>query len=89
MGMRKEFELWVINYAKENKYNWPDMVLKRDGDVYATTWVDSAWLGWQASREALVIDLPRYVTNVTNKDFEEGRDSVIEAIEAAGLKVKP
>lgn len=43
-----EFEKWVTAYAAEINYTWPELVLKRDGDCYATTWVDSASIGWQA-----------------------------------------
>lgn len=43
-----EFENWVTSYAEEINYNWPELVLNRDGDCYATTWVDSACIGWNA-----------------------------------------
>lgn len=87
--MREEFEAWVMS-------NWTSQSLERfnplhgvtDGEYTGFT-VQHCWDAWKASRESLVIDLPRDVTNVTNKDFEEGRDAVIDAIEAAGLKVKP
>lgn len=42
------FEKWVAQYVKDINYNWPELALKRDGDCYATTWVDSAYIGWQA-----------------------------------------
>jgi len=45
---RAAFEKWVTQYVKDINYNWPELVLKRDGDCYATTWVDSANIGWQA-----------------------------------------
>ena len=43
---------------------------------------------YQKGREDLVIDLPEEVANVTNKDFEAGRDAVVAAIEAAGVPVR-
>ncbi|WP_412530856.1 hypothetical protein [Enterobacter roggenkampii] len=43
---------------------------------------------WCASRAAIEIVLDKEVTNVTNKYYEEGRDDVIEAIRATGIKVK-
>ncbi|HDT5217359.1 TPA: hypothetical protein RCG95_000073 [Enterobacter roggenkampii] len=49
---------------------------------------DWAWKFWQASRASIEIDLDKEITNVTNKYYEEGRDDVIEAIRAAGIKVK-
>ncbi|WP_447886786.1 hypothetical protein [Serratia fonticola] len=47
-----------------------------------------AWEWWQKSRESLVVELPREVTHVTNKYYEEGRDDVISAIEAIGIRIK-
>lgn len=42
----------------------------------------------QASLEAIVIELPHEVTHVTCIPYEEGRDDVIAAIHAAGVKTK-
>lgn len=39
--------------------------------------------GWQASREALVIDLPKVIGSLMYSS------DVYEAVEAAGLRVKP
>lgn len=44
--------------------------------------------GWVAALGSLKIVLPSEVTNVTNKDFEQGRDSVVNIIESIGIKVK-
>jgi len=56
----------------------------------------SAWFyfqkGWQASREALVIELPDYTSPYYGGDhFDECQYAADceKAIEAAGLKVKP
>lgn len=52
------------------------------------------WLGWQASRESMVIDLPGAFESAPPYACYEGgwndmRDEVKESIEAAGLKVAP
>lgn len=86
--IREEFEAWVEKEAKRRKYAYMDFLLLRDphSDDYRTTWVDMAWMGWKASRESLVIELPDRL------DYT-GCSTVIEeckkAIEDAGLKVKP
>lgn len=49
--MREEFEKWVVQEAIKHGYKYMEFVLKRDGEGYAATWVDSAWLGWQAALE--------------------------------------
>lgn len=46
---------------------------------YSTT-KELAWLAWQASREAVEVELPEL--------FEDDRHAVTEAIRAAGIKVK-
>jgi hypothetical protein len=98
--MREEFETWAIAYATKHKYEYMTILLAKcptDDNVYRVSWVDCAWIGWKASRESLVIELPdRYDWTAEQvgifKD-DEGTlfdaDAVVEAIEAAGLKVKP
>ncbi len=59
----------------------------RKGDNYGNNVFASAWWAWRASREALVIELPKaWQTNVGAMLTPNG---VRFAIEAAGLKVKP
>lgn len=48
MSERKEFEAWIMKEAERRKYAHMDYLFKHDGDDYATTWVDMAWMGWQA-----------------------------------------
>ena len=58
--MREEFETWVKSYAEKIKYKYMDRVLLRDSaDGYLSTWVDSTWIGWKASRAALCVQMPK------------------------------
>lgn len=81
--MREEFELLMVSEGKS---------VKRCQDSYHFGTVHRKWLfwqrAWQGSREALVIELPHEVTHVTCIPYEEGRDDVIAAIHAAGVKTK-
>jgi hypothetical protein len=105
--MREEFEAWAITSA------WlglSDECMEFIDDGYVNCEVQAAWLAWQASREALVIEWPQIVAYEAGYDSirenEFASDSgelfdadevfalhrsieVLEAIEAAGLKVKP
>lgn len=57
MGMREEFEAWVVQRAVDTPTGFYPQLIRRstlDPDVYMISWVDSAWEGWQASRAALV-----------------------------------
>jgi len=91
--MREEFEEWAIADAKST-----DKTLKfeRGGDWYLGKdhqVMNLGWAAWQASREALVIELPD--ADGLNREhmlvqgFLEGVAHTRVAIEAAGLKVKP
>lgn len=89
--MRDEFQ-WAYR-AEVLKRNgkvcdWAIFMTEDDGS-YVLPLVQSAWWAWQASRAALVVELPHEVTNVTNKEFEAGRDAVLLALESAGITVKP
>ncbi|MBD1555240.1 hypothetical protein [Pseudomonas typographi] len=101
--MREEFEAWV-------EANFGLSVRRNPAGAYQSFGVYAAWEAWQASRAALVIELPQIVA------YEAGYDSlrdneyasqsgeffdadevfalhrsmdVREAIEAAGVRVKP
>jgi hypothetical protein len=86
--MREEFEAWhrsvVEGDPPHEKYN--------SGD-YRNQHVQRYWLGWQASRASLVIELPEtigvYAHPESDREWVLDPDDVRAAIEAAGLKVKP
>lgn len=76
--MREEFEAW-----------W-----SQDSQAELRSSCAKGWAGvvWQASRAALVIELPEGFTHHSSEDrteyvFEAG--SVVSALEAAGVRVKP
>lgn len=91
---REQFETWhrsvVGGEPPHEKYN--------SGD-YRNQHVQRYWLGWQASRQAVEIELPPLDTPVSVRGIDvlslpsEGRNSAIcecrSAIEAQGLRVKP
>lgn len=84
--MQQQFEEWARSQC---------MQLKKDGVVttYAYERTDLAWQAWQASREALVIELPAEVTREHYNDesmangFNDGVESCRDAIEARGVRV--
>ena len=81
--MREEFEAWAITCA------WlglSDECMEREETGYVGLELHAAWLAWQASRAAVVVELP--------KIFPDDSLSLVcskysQALEAAGLKVKP
>ena len=80
--MREEFEAW----ARDQGY-----CLRRttwDGADYVEHGTESAWLGWQASRAALVVELPNERSLSASDDPWAVRDWCKDAIEAVGVRVK-
>lgn len=93
--MREEFEVWQ---AKET----PGADLDHCGELigsgpsrvsYRNMYVAERWIGWQASRESLVIELPadaHLSRDGLDEHYQAGhmRDQIVEAIHAAGVKTK-
>ena len=87
--MRKEFEAWVISHAESISYKYIGRVLLKDSvGGYLSMWVDSAWIGWNASRAALCIDLPKQWVSREYDDEIMNAGEVIESLENAGVSFK-
>ncbi|WP_256819189.1 hypothetical protein [Pseudomonas putida] len=53
--MREQFEAWVLR-------DYPNQNMRRfNNGEYCSTTVEHCWLSWQASREAVVVELPNVV----------------------------
>jgi hypothetical protein len=69
--------------------------LEREGHKPGSKWhvTNAHYATWQASRESLVIELPAALDAKPYACYEGGwndmRGESVDAIEAAGLKVKP
>jgi hypothetical protein len=74
--MREEF---YAAFKKEFGFDWEETTPVTDDDRAAV--MEVALWAWMASRAALVIELPSLLPFY--------RQGVVEAIEAAGVKVKP
>lgn len=90
--MREEFESAM---SLETGLSIELFELDRNGDSYLSTGPKYAWKAWQASRECLVIELPKprvargYGEQVADAlGFNEGINYCEEAIHAAGVKTK-
>lgn len=90
---RKQFEAWQ---SKET----PGADLEHCGELigngparvsYRNMYVAERWIGWQASRECLVIDLP-IIQECCSDGGESSKwmapEDVIKSIHAAGVKYK-
>lgn len=96
MTGREQFEAWVMSIICISKQT---LIGLREGDNYRNSTLSgrdyqSMWMAWQASREAVEVELPslkqtdsgeRYVWSDGVFNFKE---DAIKAIRAAGIKVK-
>jgi hypothetical protein len=94
---REQFEAWAKQRAGRLAVGlYPQLLCRNphDREGYLMSWVDCAWMGWKASREELVIELPTQLEPEDPQpcDWQNGgaemRARCWNAIEAAGVRVK-
>ena len=93
---REQFEKFAL--SSEGGL-FPGHLAKGEDGEYLNYAAQCYWLFWQASREAVVVELPAKISahNTTEGGFvrpeaehyDEAVDDCREAIEAQGLKVSP
>ncbi|WP_240128390.1 hypothetical protein [Pseudomonas aeruginosa] len=95
-AMREEFEAWVSGRKVCTRYG-AKLNTNPDG-MYSDYRINDRWLAWKASRAALRVVLPdrRDPLNWTGDDenpryagFNECLERVKEALQQAGIEVKP
>lgn len=79
--MRDEFDAW----ARDNAML---LFVKVATGKYSSEKTELAWQAWQASRAALVIELPPQWYDAREDGDIMDANAVIAAIEAAGVRVK-
>lgn len=91
---RKAFEQWALEVMQ---FTPDDLTWDERRNCYRDYVPHMAWKGWQASREAIEIELPAKIEReVRDSDIDDERrwghnDAIrdcAEAIRAAGIKVK-
>ena len=85
--MREDFEEWFSEYSLPCEGDW----FKRDscGD-YDSPSTHDAWMGWKASRSALVVELPTLENGLIHP-FDGSSmivDAVARQLDCAGVKYK-
>ena len=86
--MRDTYEAWAIQDAASVGRG---LVIDREGDWYIgndAQFLNLGWASWQASREAVVVELPMFDDYPASME-RDMRESLRSAIEAQGLKVAP
>lgn len=88
--MRKEFEAFWVNYCENRGVNCN--LARLINDEYASWPEHNAYIGWQASREAMKpIKLPTKMKNTQEQScyyYNDAIDECKEAIQQAGYKAE-
>ena len=93
--MREEFEAWALTHFINSDSMRPLVRDEEDVSEYRYSRVNMAWVAWQASREALVIELPKIINkdwacDSSECEFMRGGINLTKlSILAAGVKVRP
>ena len=89
--MREDFEEWFYEYSLPCKGDWFKRDSRGDYDSPSTYY---AWMGWQASRAALVVELPSFENGSIrgySGDCDEANmvvDAIAESLSEAGVNYK-
>ena len=90
--MREQFEAALVKQAAEDGFAKPILRRNKNNGDYVDPFEQAAWWGWQASREAVVVELPPKWSDEANSNkqaWDCGIEDARMAIEAQGLKVAP
>ena len=83
MDSRQQFEEWVVG-RKVVKKHGAKLNTSSDG-TYCDYRINDRWLAWQASRESLVVELPRgFSTDYCNGDTVFDAEEVMFSISKTG-----
>lgn len=85
---REQFEAWVAGRTVCKKYG--AKLHKDSAGSYRDYRINDRWMAWQASREAVVVELPRVHADgydpLADADYQV---CCREAIQSHGLRVRP
>ena len=82
---RKQFESYWT--ARCNELGIECVLTRLINDEYFNHPAHYAWIGWKASRESLVVELPCATFETPNGDNALREDAVFDALESAGIEV--
>lgn len=100
MGTNKMRDISREEFENSPKFRGMDFTRAPEApDYYLSPYANGAWDGWQASREAVVVELPPKISAHNTSEggfvrpeaehYDEAIDDCRAAIEAQGLKVAP
>jgi len=78
--MREEFERW----AKENEWN-----TAKHEHSYLNGYTAAAWIGWQASRQSLVVKLPEGDVDTGAYEYEIAQQMISLGVQVVDFDGRP
>ncbi len=93
MTSREQFEAWASNQYTFDPIESILLRIGPDKEIYHLKVIQRLWEAWQASREALEIEIPEnklLSSSILKPNAVYGlkRKEIIEYVRAAGIKVK-
>lgn len=86
MTSREQFEAWL---EREQGLYGEDIEWEPERNCYAKFGIHLAWRAWQASRDAIEVELPRKQWDISYDGSQHyDCDEVHKSLKQAGLKVK-
>ena len=88
--IRDEFEAWLIANTEFDTQRTAFAMTKQEDQQYMCHRTNLAWLAWQASRAALVVELPTLENGLIHP-FDGSSmtvDAVARQLDCAGVKYK-
>ena len=89
--VRQQFEAWwksTMNTEVMDLERCSFPLTEYVDQPYACHETGRAWMAWQASREAAVVELPKPDGSFENHEYLIDRELTVKAIEAQGLNVE-
>lgn len=87
--MREEFEEWLIANTEFDTQRTAFAMTKEEDQQYMCHRTNLAWLAWQASRAALVVELP---SDINGEYYADGWNAALMCVEGmleeAGVSYK-
>ena len=90
--VRDEFLEWLADECRLRGESYTICTDQDRFDRYRLVWVQTSWIAWQASREAVVVERPdKCEFAEPGGDYEngyrQGIRSMVDMVEAEGIKV--
>ncbi len=93
MSMREEFEEAMLEMEHPHFGFLGNEYLAKEGEEYLDVYMQGLWIGWKASRAALVVESchthPELILTDEDRAYEQGVQNQLSKIKAAGVQVKP